>query len=385
LLLGALVTVAAAAPARADDDAIDLDPVVIQARTELQAAQAAAHAAAARVEHTTQARDDVQVAIDDHETQVATLARQREELTVTRDAIRTHVQARARALYTSGGGTLLVNDLVTKSVMQAARRQRLVDAAARSDSLAVKRLESTNKDLADTQAQLRSEQHDLEQQRGRLDTLVVDLEHQQAEMTATVEAANVALTRAREIGAFHAARDPIIGRATLTATQLSGWFRAQGYHPRLDGVTLEELAQLFLQEGADEGIRGDVMFAQSVIETGGFSSAPANNYSGIGWCDSCSRGNRFPTPRDGVRAQVQLLRNYADPFSTASRLHHPVSPYLYSGDPAVAARQFDTFYAKGWAPTWRDMGHGNWATDPNYSAKVLSVYQSIVTYSFKGN
>ena len=66
------------------------------------------------------------------------------------------------------------------------------------------------------------------------------------------------------------------------------------------------------------------------------------------------------------------------------RLTHPVSAYLYGGDPVAAARKFDTFFAKGWAPTWSDMGNGNWATDPNYSGKVISVYRRMVTFAQGG-
>ena len=128
-------------------------------------------------------------------------------------------------------------------------------------------------------------------------------------------------------------------------------------------------------------MRGDFAFAQAVLETGGFASAPDNNYSGLGWCDSCARGTRFPTPRDGIRAQVQLLLNYADAGSRAAKLHHPPSPYWWSADPDRAAHQFDTFFAKGWSPTWSEMGHGNWATDPNYSGKVIGIYKQMVAYA----
>ena len=128
-------------------------------------------------------------------------------------------------------------------------------------------------------------------------------------------------------------------------------------------------------------MRGDFAFAQAIVETGGFASAPDHNYSGLGWCDGCARGTVFPTPRDGIRAQIQLLLNYADPTSRAAGLHHPPSPYWWSQDPTTAARSFDTYFAKGWAPTWSDMGHGNWATDPGYSAKVIGVYRSMVAFA----
>jgi hypothetical protein len=86
-----------------------------------------------------------------------------------------------------------------------------------------------------------------------------------------------------------------------------------------------------------------------------------------------------------VRAQIQHLKNYADSSSRASGLANPPSPYWYSSDPATAARYFDTFFAKGWAPTWNDMGHGNWATDRAYSGKVLGVYASMVEFARTGS
>ena len=84
----------------------------------------------------------------------------------------------------------------------------------------------------------------------------------------------------------------------------------------------------------------------------------------------------FPTPRDGIRGQVQLLLNYADAGSRVANLHNPLSPYVWRSEAA-----FDTYFAKGWAPTWSDMGHGNWATDPNYSGKVIGVYRAMVAFS----
>jgi hypothetical protein len=171
-----------------------------------------------------------------------------------------------------------------------------------------------------------------------------------------------------------------MGPSLLTADQLVAWYNAQGYHPRLE-TSIDDLARIFIEEGSDEGVRGDFAFAQSIVETAGFNAAPANNYSGIGWCDSCSTGNKFPNPREGVRAQIQLLLNYADADARAANLHHPVSPYLYGSDPVAAARKFDNFFARGWAPTWRDMGHGNWATAPNYSSAVIGVYNRIKAFS----
>jgi hypothetical protein len=148
-----------------------------------------------------------------------------------------------------------------------------------------------------------------------------------------------------------------------------------------DGMTIRALAQIFVEEGADEDVRGDVAFAQSVLETGYFRWALDNNYAGLGACDSCAGEPAFPTPRDGVRAQIQHLKNYGDPDSRTPGLAHPPSPTWYGNDPTQAARNFDTFFAKGRAQTWQVMGRGNWATDPNYATKVIGVYIRMVVYT----
>ena len=191
--------------------------------------------------------------------------------------------------------------------------------------------------------------------------------------------ANAALERARAIGALHAAGDPVMGPATLTADQMVAWFDSQGYRPRLSNTSVSELAQIYLEEGGAEGVRGDFAFAQAVVETGGFSAADDNNYSGLGWCDGCARGIVVPVPATASAAQIQLLLNYADAGSRAANLHNPLSPYVWRSEAA-----FDSYFAKGWAPTWSDMGHGNWATDPNYSGKVIGVYRSMVAFSQGG-
>ena len=175
---------------------------------------------------------------------------------------------------------------------------------------------------------------------------------------------------------------PVLGQPQLTAAQIAGWFHSTGraYH-LAGGTTIDQLAQMYIEEGNSEYVKGDVAFAQAVLETGFFRSALDNNYAGIGACDSCSGEIAFPTPRDGVRAQIQHLRNYSDPGSRASKLSHPPEPALYGSDPARAASNFDTFFAKGTAQTWQSMGKGHWATDPFYATKVIGIYIQMVAYA----
>ncbi len=175
---------------------------------------------------------------------------------------------------------------------------------------------------------------------------------------------------------------PVMGDSWLTAEQLAAWYRSTGHQPKLaPGTTIEDLARVYVEEGQAEHVRGDLAFAQGVVESAYFTVAVGNNYSGIGACDSCSGGFGFASPREGVRAQIQLLRNYADPDSRAGNLTYPPVKGLYPEDPAAAARVFDTFFLKGTVPLWNQMGNGNWATDPTYAGKVIALFARIVAYT----
>ena len=225
--------------------------------------------------------------------------------------LKADLRQRAVSLYRAGGDTGGLEALNADNAVQAARRARLGDIAARTTQRASQKLEDTRTELGKVQDTLRAEESDLRQQKASLDDQVGQQERLQTVMAQKVDAANAALARARALGALRAAGDPVMGPSLLTADQLVRWYNAQSYRPRLE-TSIDDLARIFIEEGNDEGVRGDFAFAQSIVETAGFNAAPANNYSGIGWCDSCATGNRFPNPREGVRAQIQLLVNYAD-------------------------------------------------------------------------
>ncbi len=174
---------------------------------------------------------------------------------------------------------------------------------------------------------------------------------------------------------------PIMGDARLTAAQLASWFRSTGQVAHLaGGTTIEDLTQMYIQEGAAEHVAGDVAFAQAVLETGSFGHALDNNFSGIGACDRCTSEIAFPTPRDGVRAQIQLLKSYADPDSRAATLANAPEPALFGGSPTTAVAAYDSFSLKGSTPVWNLMGNGKWATDPDYAAKVLELYARMIAF-----
>jgi hypothetical protein len=173
----------------------------------------------------------------------------------------------------------------------------------------------------------------------------------------------------------------IMGPARLTPAQIVAWFNNRT--PRPPGsysatVSLETMAQYFVEEGAAEGVTGDVAFMQSVVETAWFrfsGSIPAawNNFAGIGATDTNPTPAIFPDARTGVRAQIQHLRAYADPTALTCTVP-PLS------NPCVDPR-FHLVVPKGRAPTWNQMGNGNWATASTYAASILALYAEARSFS----
>lgn len=166
-----------------------------------------------------------------------------------------------------------------------------------------------------------------------------------------------------------------MGQSRLTGAQLAAWFASQSITPTISTPILD-LANMFVDEGNAQNVRGDIAFAQSVLETGWFAYKGSmvkptdNNFSGLGACDTCSSGNRYATPQAGVRAQIQHLWAYADP----------------NADPTRVARELtDTrmTYVKpyGKSPTWEQMGCGNWATGTDYATQVLGLYTKMLTFN----
>jgi len=173
------------------------------------------------------------------------------------------------------------------------------------------------------------------------------------------------------IGAAQSAADgqtiagtPILGTAEVSATALSQYLIKRNPEPKLRLGALE-LALLYIEEGKAEGVRGDIAFCQSCVETGywkfgGDVKPEQNNFAGIGATGNGNPGNVFADPRQGVRAQIQHLKAYA----TEEPLKQACVDPRYS------------FVKKGIAPTWEELS-GKWATDKGYGEKILAIFKDI--------
>lgn len=180
------------------------------------------------------------------------------------------------------------------------------------------------------------------------------------------------------VGVDDELKTEIMGKAQATAQQMALFCRSKNAAPQLTSCPLEQLAQIFLEEGEVEGVRGDVAFAQSLHETGYFKFGGIvlpnqNNYAGIGALNGNAKGEAatFPDPRTGVRAQIQHLKAYAstdalvnacvDPrFSLVTRGSAPFVEWLGAADNPNG---------KGWAVP----GKG-------YGGKVVALLGQIVAY-----
>lgn len=304
-------------------------------------------------------------------TQLATdIADTQQQLDAARaemERLKTIVRERAAYIYQHAHAPDAVVDI--QHVQDITTGKKYAESATRTDGGKIDGLARVAAKLDARRAELEAARAEQQRQKDRLETAKSGLEAVTARQKKLLD----------EAGAI-----PLMGDAELTAAEITAWFQSRNVRYRLaGGITIGDLVQIYMEEGHAEHVRPELAFAQSIIETGSFGNALDNNYAGIGACDSCKGEPAFPTPRDGVRGQIQLLRNYADPTSRAANLANPPSPTIYGRNPVVAARLYDTFFAKGAAPTWNAMGDGNWATDPGYAQKVLTVYFQMVSFAAK--
>jgi hypothetical protein len=207
--------------------------------------------------------------------------------------------------------------------------------------------------------------------------LVVNLEaelpHQEQAVTRAqdrLSSANFWLSRWQSIAA--GVDTPIMSRSILSGAEIAQWFAGSRRRARIT-VPMQELAQDYVDEGTAAGVRGDIAFAQSILETGGFYfpdggqlTPTDNNFAGINACDSCPHGSPFPDARTGVRAQMQLLRVYADANFTSASLSEP-----------VVLGNLDHHFLKGRVTTWNGLTH-TWATADTYGDRILAIYEGIL-------
>lgn len=172
--------------------------------------------------------------------------------------------------------------------------------------------------------------------------------YQAAGVQKIAEAICSALCKDKMTEEYHG-ETAIMGDSVAAAEQLKALLLYM--NPRAAGYA--HLADIFIEEGKKEGVRGDGAFCQSLIETGYFKFGgdvhpDQHNYAGLGATGGVP-GLSFTDNRTGVRAQIQHLKAYA---STEALRQECVDPrYKY--------------VKKGCAPTFEQLS-GKWAV-PGFS------------------
>ncbi len=169
----------------------------------------------------------------------------------------------------------------------------------------------------------------------------------------------------------------IMGKTGVTAEQMAALYEASGksypsavYRDK-GAKNIEQFCEIVLEESEAEGVKAEVIFAQVCLETGylqfyGQVAAGQCNFSGLGATDDGAAGATFPDVRTGIRAQVQHLKGYASKESLNQECVDPRFVYLAS--------------RRGTAKHVEDLGGGNWATDPDYAAKLKKLIHAMKSY-----
>lgn len=163
----------------------------------------------------------------------------------------------------------------------------------------------------------------------------------------------------------------IMGTAVATAAQMQTYIKT--VNPSV-AQSVIDMIPLYLSEGAAEGVRGDIAFAQSCLETGnfGFSGSDVtldqNNFCGMGVTANGMKGNSFDTPQLGIRAQIQHLKAYASTDALKNALVDPRFQYVARGSAEYVE----------WLGQQENPNGKGWAAGAGYGGKILAILKKVV-------
>ena len=169
----------------------------------------------------------------------------------------------------------------------------------------------------------------------------------------------------------------IMGSSRSNASQMARYYRlsvGEGRYPAqaysLKGApTIDDFCRIVYEEAEAEGVRAEVVFCQSMHETGwlGFGgqvNVNQCNFAGLGADNTGAAGASFSDVRTGVRAQVQHLKAYA---STEPLVNECVDPRF-------------NLVNRGVAPLITDL-NGRWAVPGDgYGEGIISMIDRLLAH-----
>ena len=199
-----------------------------------------------------------------------------------------------------------------------------------------------------------------------------DVEHLWSKFGLSMEQFRKDIKAAMEGGSAADSLTAIMGKAKATADQMKSYLKKK--NPSVPQSVLD-MVPLYLSEGEAEGVRGDIAFAQSCLETGNFTfsgsavTLPQNNFCGLGVTQRGRTGLSFETAQLGIRAQIQHLKAYASTDKLRKARIDPRFRYVTRGCAP---------YAEWLGQKENPQGKG-WAAGEKYGEKILSILKAVIS------
>lgn len=175
----------------------------------------------------------------------------------------------------------------------------------------------------------------------------------------------------------------IEGSSNVTVEQMVNFYKKYSpvSYPSEDlkkggASTIQEFAQIFYEEAIDEGIRPEVVWCQTMLETGylkfgGDVKISQYNFAGIGATGNGVPGLSFQSVREGVRAQVQHMKAYASASITEKTLAHELVDPRFQYVKKGSAKYVEILGAKE-----NPLGTG-WASSAGYGINIRAFIQKL--------
>lgn len=163
----------------------------------------------------------------------------------------------------------------------------------------------------------------------------------------------------------------IMGSSVATVEQMTAYIKAK--NPTVAQSVIDMLPY-YISEGKAEGVRGDIAFAQSCLETGNFKfentavTLAQNNFCGMGVTSRGKTGNSFDTPQLGIRAQIQHLKAYASTEALANACIDPRYRYVTKGSAEYVE----------WLGQKENPNGKGWATGKGYGDKINRILNALI-------
>lgn len=174
----------------------------------------------------------------------------------------------------------------------------------------------------------------------------------------------------KEVTSDETGKTVIMGTAVATVKQMQEYIKK--VNPNVDKSVID-MIPFYLSEGNAEGVRGDIAFAQSCLETGnfGFSQSAVtlgqNNFAGMGVTQNGMKGLSFETPQMGIRCQIQHLKAYASTDGLKNENIDPRFKYVTRGSAPYVE----------WLGIQENPNGVGWAAGAGYGGKILTILSKI--------